>query len=415
MPSVATSGPPRDPEPEPGGAPPAPPAKGSRSRGMPRFRSPVLWILFYLSLLDVGANVFFAYPEDPRNISPSPIQQYLEYGRSVEGKLARMTRQTDEESAPILVAGWLTGYSTEAEPPQDEGTPRPIVTFYGMSHAQLLAKELASRDSSLEVRFRAAPQAVPTWSYTAYLYDRERVRSDAVVLTVMTNTIPLLSTTSGATMYFDGAYPYTWPRYCLEHGALRSVAPPFVSVDGYRKSFYERARWNAYVEWLARYDKYYDPLLFRNSLLDKSSLVRLLRRSYALATRRARQAEVYDEGRGFDPSSEEAAVLRAVVVEFARRARTDGAIPIVFIVNNRDTSDHAFVLLKPTLSGSRIPYLSSHEICPPNDPRNFLPDSHFQPSKNAELAQAMARLLHEALAERDPAPGSFPARRGLKE
>lgn len=360
---------------------------------------PLAWILFYLLIIDVAANLFFAYPQDPRNVSPSKIQQYLEYGRSVEGKLARMTRKTVEESAPIVEAGWLTGHDEDvADGGREDGSQRPIVTFYGMSHALLLANEIASQDPTLAVRFRAAPQAVPTWSFTAYLHDKERIHSDVVVLAVMTQTISLLSTTSGTTMYFDGTYPYTWPRYFLEKGALRSVAPPFVSADGYREFFFDRERWGRYLAWLETYDKYYDPLLFRSTLLDRSCLVRLLRRSYALSSRAARQSSVYDDNRGFNTSSEEAQILEAIVAEFARLARLDGSMPVVFVVNNLHTGDRAFELLRPVLLKNGIAYLSSHELCPPNDPRNYLSDSHFQPAKNAALARAMAQLVHQNLA-----------------
>lgn len=367
---------------------------------------PTAWIVFYLALLDLGANLFAGYPADPRDISPTRLQQYFEYGRSVEGKLDRMTRGTDEESAPILTAGWLRGAERQAEPGVDDGRGKPTVTFFGMSHAQILATEMARQDTAVAVRFRTAPGATPIWAYTAYLYDRERRRSDVAVLAVMTNTIPLVSTTAGTTMYFDGAYPYTWPRYRLEHGALRSIDPPFMSLEEYRQYFFDETRWRAYTSWLAENDKYYDPLLFRRTILDRSSLVRLLRRSYALSSRAAKQSDVYDEQAGFRVLSEEVAVLEAVVTEFGRLARGDGSIPVVFVVNNLQTSDRAFRLLHPVLSRDRIPFLSSHEICPPNDPRNYLPDSHFEETKNRLLAQAMADLIEGELARRQSSAGA---------
>jgi hypothetical protein len=371
---------------------------GPRSVLLPRH--PAAWIAFYLLAIDVVANVFFAYPRDPRNVSPSKMQQYFEYGRSVEGKLDRMTRRTSAESAPIVAAGWLPPPRAASDTAPSSPGPRPVVTVYGMSHAQLLAEEMARADDTLTIRSRAAPLGTPTWAYTAYLRDRERVRSDVAVLAVMTETIPLLSATTGGTMYFDGAYPYTWPRYYLEGGTLRSVPPPFLGVEGFREAFFDQGRWRAYRSWLAAHDKYYDPLLFRRSVLDSSSLLRLLRRSYAQATRADRKSAVYDDARGFDTSSEEVRILDAIVAAFARAARRDGSRPVVFVVNNLNTGDRAFQLLRPTLAREGIPCLSSHEVCPPNDPRHYLPDSHFTPSKNAELARAMADLVHRELAAR---------------
>jgi len=374
-------------------------ASGTPRRRVRLPRHPAAWIAFYLLAIDVGANFFFAYPKDPRNTSPSKMQQYFEYGRSVEGKLDRMTRRTSAESAPIVAAGWLPAAPAASNGPSPRA-PKPVVTVYGMSHAQLLAEEMARADDTVTIRSRAAPLGTPTWAYTAYLHDRERVRSDVAILTVMTETIPLLAATTGGTMYFDGAYPYTWPRYYIEDGTLSSVAPPFLSVEGFRESFFDEGRWRAYRRWLEAHDKYYDPILFRRSVLDSSSLLRLLRRSYAQATRADRKSAVYDAARGFDTSSEEVRILEAIVAEFARSARGEGTKPIVFVVNNLNTGDSAFELLRPTLVRDAIPCLSSHELCPPNDPRHYLPDSHFTPAKNAELARAMADLVHRVLAAR---------------
>jgi hypothetical protein len=375
-------------------------ASDTPRRGVRLPRHPAAWLAFYLLAIDVAANLFFAYPSDPRNTSPSKMRRYFEYGRSVEGKLDRMTRRTNAESAPILAAGWLPAGRTAPDAGPAGRATKPVVTLYGMSHANLLAEEMARGDETVQIRSRAAPLGTPTWAYTAYLRDRERVRSDVAILTVMTETIPLLSATSGGTMYFDGAYPYTWPRYYLVDGTLRSVAPPFLSVEGYREHFYDEGRWSAYRRWLEAHDSYYDPLLFRRSVLDGSSLLRLLRRSYAFATRARKKAAVYDDARGFDASSEEVRLLDAIVADFARSARREGTRPIVFVVNNLNTGARAFELLRPTLERDRVPCLSSHELCPPDEPRNYLPDSHFTPAKNAELARAMVDLVHRELAAR---------------
>jgi hypothetical protein len=98
-------------------------------------------------------------------------------------------------------------------------------------------------------------------------------------------------------------------------------------------------------------------------------------------------------------------VVKALVAEFARRARQRGTIPMVFIVNNLNTGDRAFSLVQPVLAAHAIPYLSSHELCAPDDPANYLPDSHFVDAKNTALARAMAERIHRLLAGRRPADG----------
>src|SRR5262245_29749563 len=199
-------------------------AVASRLKKLP----PIVWIAFYLGLLDLGANIVFRYPSDPRDIRPTRTQQYFEYGRSTEGKYARMTRRTGPESAPIVSSGWLHDNPSFVSP-QGKGGTDHTVTVYGMSHAGLLAQDMARLDPTLTVRYVGAPGAVPTWSYSAYLLDRSQTRSSAAILAVMTEGIPMLGTTTGSTMFFEFAYPYTYPRFLREGEALVPVWPPFTS------------------------------------------------------------------------------------------------------------------------------------------------------------------------------------------
>jgi len=360
-----------------------------------------LWVVAYLGVADIAVNLLFPYPRDPRNITPSAIQQYFEYGRSTEGKFDRMVGRTEETSAPIVSSGWLESTKDPVRSKQTGTTGRPVVTMYGMSHATRLADAMALLDTADLIRSFGAPGAVPTWSFTAFEFDRAAVHSDVVILGVMTDGIPLISTTTGATMMYDLGYPYTYPRYFLEGDTLRHVSPPFVSVDGFREYFFEREKWDRYVQWLSQYDGFYDPLLFRKSILDQSSIIRLLRRGYANGTRRKMEMQVYNDGQ-FNAESDEVRILERLVSEFAKDARHDGSIPILYIVNNYGTGTSLFRLLEPTLTKNNIRYLSSHTICPPDDATCYLSDSHFVPAKNLELAKVMVRVVHEALRSARP-------------
>jgi len=360
----------------------------------------ILWIGAYLAFIDIAINIAFPYPKDPRNISPSTIKQFFEYGRSIEGKLGRMTGRTEDKSSPILEAGWLQNPLIKTFSKDQAGASKPVVTVYGMSHSVQLAEDMAKIDPSLTVRSFGAPGAVPTWSYAAYLFDKEQQHSDVVVLAIMTRGVPPICTTSGLTSRFDSIWPSTYPRFFFRNGTLDSVMPPFISLSGYREYFYDSAKWKSYVQWLREYDKYYDPLLFHKTILDKSSLFRLLRRAYAYSSQRKKDAEVYDDQNGFDADSEEVKILLSIIEKFTEDARRHSSLPIVYIVNNVFMGDRLYKLVEPTLSSQKILYLSSHEICPPDDPRNYLPDSHFVPSKNLELARAMTQIISENLRPR---------------
>lgn len=355
------------------------------------------WIFGYLTIIDIGINVIFPYPKDPRNISPSTLARFFEYGRSVEGKLARMTRKTDEESAPILTTGWLGDPESRTSSMNQGENGAPTITVYGMSHSVLLAKDMTKLAPSLTIRSVGAPGAVPSWTYTAYLSDREQYHSDVVILGIMTIGIPIICTTTGMTNHFDRVWPFTYPRLVLNNGALDPIWPPFTTLSEYRAYFYDSSKWKTYARWLKENDKYYDTLLFRKTILDKSSIFRLIRRAYAYSSRREKDAEVYDERQGFNHESEEVKILLSIIKSFAEKARHDHSIPIIYIVNNYSTGSRLYDLLESTLVGQDIPFLSSHKICSPNDPRNYLPDEHFTPDLNMDMAKAMLELIRNNL------------------
>jgi hypothetical protein len=360
-------------------------------------RAVILWILIYLILMDVAVNIVFKYPEDPRNISPPKLSQFFEYGRSVEGKLSRMTGKTDEESAPIVGSGWIREPKIRYFSSVQDSTSHPTITVYGMSHSVMLAEDLAKVDNSFVVRSCGAPGAVPSWAYAAYISDKERLHSEAVVLAVMTRGVPLTSTTSGTTNHFDSVWPYTYPRYYSMAGNLTAVYPPFLSLAGYREYFYDPEKWNEYVDWLNQNDKYYDPLLFRKTFLDNSSIMRMVRRAYAYSSRRRKDARVYNDKDGFNAHSEEVEILKSIIVSFAEDAKRNSSLPIIYIVNNVFMGDHLYRVLEPTLASHKILYVSSHEICPPDDPTLFEANSHFIPSKNILLAEAVMELIKSNL------------------
>lgn len=308
-----------------------------------------------------------------------------------------MTRKEIDESAPIVSAGWLVGSPKRSLSNNLNPENRPVITIYGMSHAGMLAEDMAKIDTSLTIRFKGAAGAVPTWSYTAYLFDKDQYHSDVVILGIMTRGVPLICTTSGATNHFDAVYPYTYPRFFLSNSALKYVMPPFISFKDYIEYFYNLEKWKAYIKWLREYDKFYNPMLFKKTILDNSSIFRMLRRAYAYSMQRKKEATVYSDAKGFNVESEEVKILQSLVVEFSQIAKRQNSLPIVYIVNNVFMGDRLFKLLEPTLLSHNIPFLSSHDICPPNDPRLYLPDSHFIPSKNLELANEMIKIIKEKL------------------
>lgn len=353
-----------------------------------------LWTFFFLVVIDVGVNLAFRYPSDPKQ-KPNSLQQYFEYGRSTEGKLLRMTGLTDETSAPIVSAGWLEPRRFPEEPETRKSGDRLLVATYGMSFSGLLAGAIARTHPDVTVRSISAPSATANWTYGAYLLDRGRHQADAAVFTVMSSNIAMNTTLSGMTAVFDTPYPYTQPQYAIEKGKLKEIRPLVGALAEYRKALLENpTEWVLFRQQLAKLDPYYTPVLFRASLLDQSALIRLLRRSYAATKRQQLTQQVYGPD-GFDPDSKQITILREMIRNFAETARGDGVIPIVYIVNNIGSKDHLYQALKPLLDQNSIPYVSSHTFASPDDPRLFLDNGHFLQSIDEEIAAEVIRVIDE--------------------
>ena len=351
-------------------------------------------------LIDIGINIVFLYPDDPQNIRPSFMQSYFDYGRSVEGKLQWMTRPTPETSAPRVSGGWLKSDKYLLLPAKASKPDEVLIALYGMSHTECLWKAIAKTDKRFLIRGFMAAGAAPNWSYAAYEFDRGRHKANIVIMGILTDTVPQITATTGMTAFFDSSFPYTFPRYTIQEDKLIVAHPPFYDVKSYIEHFYDQAKWNNYRAWLSKNDKHYDSFLFRKSILDHSALFRLSRRAYS-EREKLERTKIVHTIKGFNEASEEIVILRAIVKAFAESARKDGVIPIVYVVNSKGSGDHLFRILKPVFEANDIPYLSTHIICPPDDPHAYLTEnSHFIPSKDMELAAEMIKIIDGEIAKK---------------
>ncbi len=350
------------------------------------------WVIIGLIIIDISINILLAYPSDPKVVNPSQLRLYFEYGRSTEGQLARMTRRDRSQTAPITLPGWYESLDITEFP---EKSPNSIVTIYGMSHAVRLGQALERTSTRLTPRMVGAPGAPTNWSYGAYLRDRGGGKSRAVVLAIMSYSLPMITTLSAMTWSFDLPMPYTMDRFYIKDDQLGVIHPPFTSFEGYVDAFYDPSKWKEIREFFAKSDTMYNPFLMRASILDRSSLFRLIRRGYAQRYMRSIRKALMG-GAGFRADSEQVQVARAIVRDFAQKAREDGIVPVIFIVNTLGYSDYLFRALEPVLEQDKIPYLSSHTIVSPDDPRGYLPDSHFTDEVDDRLAKELERVIDQA-------------------
>lgn len=358
----------------------------------PRRRAPWrlgAWVIFWLIAIDVGASVAFAYPGDPRDLSPSRLALYFDYGRSMEGRLRRSSRADPEETAPITLAGWYRPLTAMERPGKPNDTR---VHIYGMSHAVRLADALQSTSPTLSVRSVGAPGATANWAFGAFRRDQARREGDVAVLAVMSSTLPMVTTMSPMTWNISFAMPYTSDRYRLRNGELTVTRPPYGSFSGYVAAFSDPARWGEAKRAVAANDPFYEWWLFEETPLDNSSLARLVRRAWAQKRDRQMRARALNEA-GFVAESEAVRLGNAIVAAFARQARREGVLPVIYIVNNQGYGDHLFRALEPALKDEQIPFLNSAAVIDPGDARSYLPDTHFTDQADRRLAFALDRVI----------------------
>ena len=75
------------------------------------------WAVAWLVVIDVAIQSLFPYPIDPKVIDPPKIANYFDYGRSVEGKLLRMTNCDKSLTAPISLSGWYEPFTAVQQSP----------------------------------------------------------------------------------------------------------------------------------------------------------------------------------------------------------------------------------------------------------------------------------------------------------
>ena len=153
--------------------------------------------------------------------------------------------------------------------------------------------------------------------------------------------------------------------------------------------------WHHLIAQIRADDDVYDPFLFTQNVLDRSALVRLVRRAWGQRVlgqvrRRLRNSS------GFVQDSDEIKSLRTILAAFADEVRKDGKLPLVLLIHDPDYRDHLYQAVKSTLE-KQIPFVSTRAIVPTTNPRNFLPDSHFTPEANRLIARAVLKELDRHL------------------
>ncbi len=355
-----------------------------------------------LVAIDVAINRLFPYPTDPLNTSPSSLSLYFDYGRSIEGKIRRQMGPTNDTSAPIAQAGWLNAQNLEEQPTVPEPGDDILVASYGMSFSLRVMGEVEKLDPRITLRSMAGPAAPPNFSYSAYQFDRGKHEANVVVLGILASSVKGLDAMTGMTWGAEVPAPYTFPKYKAEAGQLQAIQPQIQSLEQLRQAMQNPQQWDAFVNQLETNDRFFNSFTFEQNVLDHSALFRLLRRAWAKSYQDNRTAQIHTSD-GFNKKWEQTAVLKQMVQDFATTAKQDGIMPVVLLINDRGYDDHLYQLLRPTLERHSIPFVSTHDIAPATDQKNFIADGHFIPEADQKIAAKVLELINTTLG-RSPAP-----------
>jgi hypothetical protein len=353
------------------------------------------WFLLALVGADAAINVLFRRPADPRAGTGNSLQTYFNYGWSIESKIRRDVRPTDEAGSPLMTAGWVDREIRRTRIEPEKAGDRPIVSFYGMSFSNDIARSFERIAPEFRVRMLAGPAAPANHSYALFEADRQDP-STVAVLGILGSSVVGLVTNNGMTWRFEGPAPFTYPRYDRNGGSPVAEWPMVRTLDDLRTRLADPVAWEAYVGELARTDNFYNAFLFRHNLGDYSSLVRMIRRAVAQRWQASRSERIHRRD-GFVDDSRAIATLRGIVSEFGVEARRRGKVPAVLLIQDIGFRDHLVRSLGPTLDRDRIPYLSTHELAPDTDPRNFVANGHFTEEAYGKVASALLDLIREEL------------------
>jgi hypothetical protein len=352
----------------------------------------VLWTIGTLIVIDAAIGFAFRMQAEPARATS--LQNYFDYGRSIEGKLRRYVGSSPDQDAMIVRAGWLSDcdFPTLARP------KKRVFDIYGMSFSNNIADHLEQLDSKLAGQRFAGPEAPPNHSYACFIHRaRSRVALAPIqILGVLASSIPRMETLSGLTTSFEQPQPFTYPRYSLGVGGhLVAHSSSIKSLEDLRAALSDREKWRAFLDDLSSNDAFYVQRIVQEDIFDHSVITRMIRRAFAQRTLRMRIAALKPEA-GFSGAPDIAPVLGTMLLDFAAESRAAGSHPIVILFEDRGFGTTLSAIAAPVLRANRIDFVATSSIASPNDSANFIADGHFTPLVDERIARAVLALLDRA-------------------
>ena len=349
-----------------------------------------LWMLFWLVLMDVGINVLFPFPKDPTQ-TPNSLTRYFNYGRSIEDKLNRMVQDTVENSDRIIGAGWISPDDWKGLPETPKAGDDLLIAEYGMSFSNDIVRALKDIDDNITVRSIGGPSAPPNHTFAAFQADKANQQADVVIFGVLASSVMRMNSLSGMHWTYENPTPYTYPYYSLNsQNELEATMPVISSGDAFVEAFNRKdERWKQLKAQMRQHDQAFDSFIFYHNLTDRSAIVRLIRRGWASRQRHRVETDFFDPVTGFNPEAPTIKTLKVMLEEFVAQAKAAEQTPVILLINNQGYSDSLYQVLASHVNSLDAQVFSTHEVVSPDDPGNFLADSHYIPEANRKLAEAL--------------------------
>ena len=359
-----------------------------------------LWMIFWLTLIDIGINVLFPSSRD-NNQDAGTIARYFDYGRSIEDKLDRMVGSTTENSDLIVASGWIDPESWQDLPQVAQDDDDLLLVNYGMSFSDYVSQAVATIDSRITVRSIGGPSAPPNHSFAAFKADSAgRENADVVMIGILASTVKRMSSMSGTNWTYEVPNPYMYPYYSVnQENELTVVEPAISTADDFVEAFNRRDEiWQRSRVQLAKYDKVFDPFVYQANWTDRSAIVRLIRRGWAERARSLGEQDLFDAQEGFNLEASEIITLKALLQAFSSEVRSAEQVPVILLINDQGYDAKLYEVLASHVESLDALIFSTHEVAPANDPKNFIVDGHFTDEANERIAAALQKQIRAELA-----------------
>lgn len=343
----------------------------------------IVFSLISLALLDGLAGMVTGHSYFPNG---NTIQNYFGYGFSTERKLKSIIGPVDEQAHPLAVAGWNETIPARQAP--IDSACRKNLTFYGMSFSDNVARATANIDPCISIRSIGGPAAPLSHSYAEYIRLNSSDDADVVVVGVLASSLVKLNTVAHFNFAFEAPGTHMYPRYYLQGNELVEHSPPATTLAEFRQLLADHPK--ILREFLQNNDAFYRPVVFAYSGLDYSVTMRMLRRAYGQMLKRDTEDKYFDRVQlRFNNKDRLLDIANTLLVSLDKLTQANKQKLVVMLINNRGYARSMDDPIGGQLTAHGIRWISSTTVIDSNDRSNFLPDGHFKP----ELDQDIAKLL----------------------